>query len=116
MTHAETRSDLGVDSASARLTLSRNSAPGFGRAASDVCAAVCGNATGVTKSTIGGPLAADLACGVGNPLIADMESLGQPQRLPPQPFLGIGVRLRERWELWRNRAERQRAPFARLAR
>jgi glycine/D-amino acid oxidase-like deaminating enzyme len=88
------------------VTLSRNSAPGFGRVASDVYAAVCCNATGVTKSTIGGLLAADMACGVDNPLIADMESLGRPQRLPPPPFLGLGVRLRERWELWRNRHER----------
>ena len=88
------------------VTLSRNSAPGFGRVASDVYAAVCCNATGVTKSTIGGLLAADMACGIDNPLIADMQSLGQPQRLPPQPFLGLGVHLRSRWELWRNRAER----------
>jgi hypothetical protein len=64
------------------------------------------NATGVTKSTIGGLLAADMACGIDNQLIADMQSLGQPQRLPPQPFLGLGVQLRARWELWRNRAER----------
>ncbi len=41
-------------------------------------------------------LAADMACGVDNPLIADTESLGQPQRLPPPPFLGLGVRLGER--------------------
>ena len=45
-------------------------------------------------------------CGIDNPLIADMQSLGQPQRLPPPPFLGLGVHLRSRWELWRNRAER----------
>jgi hypothetical protein len=35
-----------------------------------------------------------------------MESLGRPQALPPQPFLGLGVRLRQRWELWKNRGER----------
>jgi len=88
------------------VTLSRNSAPGFGRVAPAVYAAVCCNAVGVTKSTIGGLLAADMACGIDNPLIADMESLGEPEPLPPQPFLGLGVRLRERWELWKNRAER----------
>jgi glycine/D-amino acid oxidase-like deaminating enzyme len=88
------------------VTLSRNSAPGFGRVAPSVYAAVCCNAVGVTKSTIAGLLAADMACGVDNPLIADMESLGQPQALPPQPFLGLGVRLRQRWELWKNRGER----------
>jgi glycine/D-amino acid oxidase-like deaminating enzyme len=88
------------------VCLSRNHAPGFGRVAPSVYSAVCCNAVGVTKSTIGGMLAADMACGEDNPLIADMEDLGQPATLPPQPFLGVGVRLRERWELWRNRHER----------
>ncbi|MGH8632225.1 MAG: NAD(P)/FAD-dependent oxidoreductase, partial [Burkholderiales bacterium] len=88
------------------VCLSRNHAPGFGRVAPSVYSAVCCNAVGVTKSTIGGLLAADMACGEDNPLIADMESLGRPAALPPQPLLGIGVRLRQRWELWRNRHER----------
>jgi glycine/D-amino acid oxidase-like deaminating enzyme len=88
------------------VCLSRNGAPGFGRVAPSVYAAVCCNAVGVTKGTIGGMLAADMACGEDNPLIGDMESLGAPETLPPQPFLGIGVRLRQRWELWRNRHER----------
>jgi len=38
-----------------------------------------------------------------------MNPAALTQRLPPPPFLGLGVRLRGRWELWRNRAERQRA-------
>jgi glycine/D-amino acid oxidase-like deaminating enzyme len=88
------------------VTLSRNAAPGFAQVAPTVYAAVCCNAVGVTKATIAGLLAADMACGIDNPLIADMQSLGRPEPLPPQPFLGIGVRLRERWELWKNRAER----------
>ncbi len=88
------------------LCLSRNHAPGFGRIAPNVWAAVCQNAVGVTKGTIGGLLAADLACGVDNPLISDMESLGTPDPLPPRPFLDIGVRTRMAWELWRARRER----------
>ena len=63
--------------------LSRNSAPGFGRVASGVYSAVCCNAVGVTKSTIAGLPAADMACDEDNPLIADMESLGKPAALPP---------------------------------
>lgn len=88
------------------LCLSRNHAPGFGRIAPNVWAAVCQNAMGVTRGTIGGLLAADMACGVDNPLIADLESQGSPSRLPPRPFLDIGVRARQVWELWRYRAER----------
>lgn len=87
------------------LCLSRNHAPGFGQVASNVYAAVCQNAVGVTKGTISGLLAADMACGEDNPLIADMESLGRPEALPPRPFLDIGVRARFAWEVWRNRAE-----------
>ena len=88
------------------VCLSRNHAPGFGRVAPNVYAAVCQNAVGVTKGTIGGLLAADMACGVDNPLISDMESLGTPSPLPPRPFLDVGVRARSAWELWRNRHER----------
>lgn len=87
------------------VCLSRNGAPGFGKVAGNVWSAVCQNAVGVTKGTIAGLLAADLATGRDNPLIADMESLGQPSRLPPEPFLGIGVRVRNSLDSWRGRHE-----------
>jgi glycine/D-amino acid oxidase-like deaminating enzyme len=87
------------------VCLSRNAAPGFGQLASNVWSAVCQNAVGVTKGTIGGLLAADLATGRENPLIADMQGLGEPSPLPPQPFLDLGVRARFAWELWSNRHE-----------
>ncbi|MEL6197980.1 MAG: FAD-dependent oxidoreductase, partial [Pseudomonadota bacterium] len=87
------------------VCLSRNSAPGFGKLASNVWSAVCQNAVGVTKGTIGGMLAADMATDRDNPLIDDMLSLGEPSSLPPRPFLDIGVRTRFAWELWSNRHE-----------
>jgi glycine/D-amino acid oxidase-like deaminating enzyme len=87
------------------LCLSRNGAPGFGQLAPNVWSAVCQNAVGVTKGTVGGLLAADLASGRDNPLIAEMQSLGEPSPLPPRPFLDLGVRARFQWELWRNRDE-----------
>lgn len=87
------------------LALTGNHVPGFGEVAPNIFAAVCQNAVGVTKGTIGGLLAADLACGQDNPLIEDMRSLGEPERLPPRPLLDIGVRARFAWELWRARAE-----------
>jgi glycine/D-amino acid oxidase-like deaminating enzyme len=85
--------------------LSRNSAPGFGPLSATVWTAVCCNGVGVTKSTIAGLLAADMACGEDNPLIADMERLGQPAPLPPRPLLDIGVHARNRFDLWRHRYE-----------
>ena len=87
------------------VALTRNSAPGFGRIRGGVHAACGQNAIGVTKGTMSGILAADLACGRDNPLLTDMEALGTPSALPPAPFLGLGVRARLAWELWRWRAE-----------
>lgn len=87
------------------VCLSRNSAPGFGRLKPNVWSAVCQNAVGVTKGTFGGILAADLATGRDNPLIADMESLGAPSLLPRRPFLDLGVRVRFALEILRNRHE-----------
>jgi len=87
------------------LCLSRNGSPGFGQVAPGVWSAVCQNAIGVTKGTASGVLAADQACGVDNPMIGHMEELGRPDLLPPQPFLGVGVRARLAWELWSNRHE-----------
>jgi glycine/D-amino acid oxidase-like deaminating enzyme len=87
------------------ICLSQNGAPGFGRIADNVYTSVCQNAIGVTKGTAGGMLAADMACGVDNELIGYMQSLGEPKRLPVQPFLDIGVRARLAWELWKDRKE-----------
>ena len=87
------------------VCLSRNAAPGFGQLSPNIWSAVCQNAVGVTKGTFGGTLAADLACGRQNDLIADMESLGEPTQLPMRPFLDLGVRARFGWELFANRHE-----------
>ncbi|MXZ81825.1 MAG: FAD-binding oxidoreductase [Gammaproteobacteria bacterium] len=87
------------------LALSQNGAPGFGRVAENVYSCVCQNAIGVTKGTIGGMLAADMACGEDNELIGYMQSLGQPSVLPPSPFLDIGVRAKLLWETWSARDE-----------
>jgi glycine/D-amino acid oxidase-like deaminating enzyme len=87
------------------VCLSQNGAPGFGQVADNVYTSVCQNAIGVTKGTAGGMLAADMACDVDNELIGFMQSLGVPNRLPMQPFLDIGVRARQAWELWKARKE-----------
>jgi len=87
------------------ICLSQNGAPGFGKLADNVYASVCQNAIGVTKGTAGGMLAADMACGIDNELIGFMQSLGEPKRLPMQPFLDLGVRARLAWELWKGRRE-----------
>lgn len=87
------------------VCLSNNGAPGFGQIDNNIYSAICQNAIGVTKGTISGLLAADMACGVDNELIGFMQSMGEPSKLPPRPFLDIGVRTRTRMELWRARGE-----------
>ena len=87
------------------ICLSQNGAPGFGKISDNVYTSVCQNAIGVTKGTAGGMLAADMACGVDNKLIGFMQSFGEPDRLPIEPLLGIGVRARLAWELWKARKE-----------
>ena len=88
------------------VALARNQAPGFGRIASGVYAAVCQNGPGVTNGTIAGLLAADLAAGEDNPLIALMERRGTPSLTPPRPFYDLGVKARWLKEMWRGRTER----------
>lgn len=87
------------------VCMSRNSAPAFGPCAPNVWTACCHNGIGVTKATISGLLAADMACRRDNPLMADMLSLGHPTKLPPEPLISIGARTKIAWEVWRNRRE-----------
>ena len=88
------------------VCLSWNYAPGFGRVAPNVFSAVCQCGVGLTRGTISGLLAADMAAGRDNPLIADMEELGRPSVLPPRPFLDVGARTGLAWTTWRGRAEK----------
>jgi glycine/D-amino acid oxidase-like deaminating enzyme len=87
------------------ICMSRNGSPAFGPCASNVWTASCHNGIGVTKGTMSGLLAADMACGLDNPLILDMLSLGAPDRLPPRLLTDIGARAKLQWEVWRNRRE-----------
>lgn len=87
------------------VCMSRNSAFGFGRLAPNVYGAVCQNGIGITTGTIGGLLAAELACGESSELLDFMLQLEQPAALLPKIFLNAGVRSRLLWEKWRGRAE-----------
>ena len=87
------------------ICLSRNGAPAFGPVAPNVWIAACQNGIGVTKGTISGLLAADMACEQENSLLPDMLSLGSPTTLPPKPIVEVGARLMMKRELWKNRYE-----------
>lgn len=87
------------------ICMSRNGAPAFGQAQHNIWMAACQNGIGVTKGTISGMLAADMASARDNPLIADIQALGSPQTLPAKPLVEIGARTMMRWEKWKNRHE-----------
>ncbi|MGM3173145.1 NAD(P)/FAD-dependent oxidoreductase [Dickeya lacustris] len=85
---------------SGMIGVTRNGAPGWGKFADNLYAAVGCNGAGISKQTVAGSTLADLACGVDNALIADMQALGKPNMIPPRPLLDMGIRasiLKERW-------------------
>jgi glycine/D-amino acid oxidase-like deaminating enzyme len=69
-----------------------NGAQFFGALAPNLYAAAGYNGVGIAMGTISGVLLADLALGADSALLTDMCALPQPDRLPPAPALGIGVR------------------------
>lgn len=51
---------------------------------------------GIAMGTALGSLTADLVCGEDSPALADALALEGPRWLPPQPFLGMGIKWRVR--------------------
>ena len=76
------------------LCLSLNSAPAFGEIEKGVYVAGCCNGLGAVQGTLYGKLAAELAAGVDQPMIADALDEPQPVKLYPEPLMSIGVPLR----------------------
>jgi glycine/D-amino acid oxidase-like deaminating enzyme len=85
--------------------MTRNWASFFGRLERGVFASLGYSGVGVPRGTISGKLLAEYALGSESDLIPDVQAVSGPTRLPPDPFLGLGVRTRLRWYHWRSRAE-----------
>ena len=77
----------------------------FGRLDRGVFASLGYAGIGVPLGTISGKLLADFALGSESNLTRDVQALSGPKGLPPEPFLGLGVRARMWWESWRNQGE-----------
>lgn len=77
----------------------------FGRLEPGVYAALGYCGVGVARGTISGKLLAEYAMGSDSDLLRDVQSLSTPRRLPPQPFLGIGIHARLKKYLWDTRTE-----------
>jgi glycine/D-amino acid oxidase-like deaminating enzyme len=87
------------------LCLSLNSAPAFGEVEERVFVAGCCNGLGTVQGTLYGMLAADLAVGSNEPMVADALNEPPPARLYPEPLMSIGAPLKL-WAMQR-RASRE---------
>jgi glycine/D-amino acid oxidase-like deaminating enzyme len=85
--------------------MTRDWASIFGRLERGVFASLGYSGVGVPRGTISGKLLAEFALGSESDLIRDVQALSGPKRLPPEPFLGLGVRARLAWYRWQSRAE-----------
>ena len=75
------------------MALSRNGAPIFGKLADGVHGSLICNGVGIARGTICGKLLAEDLCGEDSELLRIMHAAGRPNRNPPAPLLGLGVRL-----------------------
>jgi len=85
--------------------MTRDWASVFGRLDRGVFASLGYCGVGIARGTISGKLLAEFALGAESDLIADVRALSDPKHLPPEPFLGLGVRARLAWYKWQTRAE-----------
>lgn len=79
------------------LCLALNSVPVFGEVRPKVFAACCQNGLGTVKGTLNGKLAADLAAGGTDPMLAEWQAFDDPARLYPEPFTTLGARAKLWW-------------------
>jgi len=94
------------DTWTGQLGLASNFAPGFGKIRENVWSAMIQNGVGMTKGTMSGLLAADALNGINSQLLEDIEAMGNPGQLPPQPILSMGIWAKVKWWEWSQRAER----------
>ena len=87
------------------VSLSKNSAPACGRYRRNVYVVDCLDSLGLTHGHRYRHADRRLRTGNDNPLIADLEALGRPVRLPPQPFSTSGPDRPSPWWTWRGRRE-----------
>lgn len=85
--------------------MTRNWASFFGRLEQGVFASLGYCGVGLPRGTISGTLLAEHAMGAESDLIRDVQYVSGPKRLPPEPFLGLGVRARLALHRWQHRTE-----------
>ncbi|MFT7557259.1 MAG: glycine/D-amino acid oxidase-like deaminating enzyme [Planctomycetota bacterium] len=87
---------------SGRLCLSRNHAPAIAELKPGLFSACCQNGLGLTRGTIGGVIAAEMASDYkGDSLLPDYDFKTMPNRLIAEPFMSAGARAVLRLKEWR---------------
>ena len=76
---------------SGSLALTRNHNGFFGQLAPNVYGALFCNGLGITRGTVTGSLLADMIAGKRHELMDFLLATSGPSRLPPEPFLSLGV-------------------------
>ncbi|MGE8186323.1 NAD(P)/FAD-dependent oxidoreductase [Pseudomonas sp. NPDC086278] len=87
------------------LSASRSGQAYFSRVEEGVYAVAGCNGSGVARGTLWGRLLAELASGIGSPMLDSVMRRAQPGWLPPRPLLDIGAFVRMRVEAVRARTE-----------
>lgn len=87
------------------MGMSGNLRPYFGRLDDGLFAAGGYHGAGIAFGTTAGRLLAEHALGVESPELDDVRALPGPRWIPPEPFLGWGVRLRLAWDQWKTGGE-----------
>ena len=88
-----------------RLCLSRNGVSVVRALESNLYAACVQNGLGTARGTLGGMLAAELACGEQSPALQRALDSDVPQVLPPEPLSWLGANAVMRWQEFRAGAE-----------
>lgn len=87
------------------LCLSRNGVAVMRKLDEGVYSGCVQNGLGLTRGTLTGIGAAELACGETSAITAYFTRQARPRRLPPRPFQQIGANALLRWKEWRARDE-----------
>jgi len=95
-----------LDTWTGQIGLASNFAPGFGQVRDNVWSAMIQNGVGMTKGTMSGRLAAEALNGIDSQLLKDIQAMGNPEQLPPQPILSMGIWAKVKWWEWTQRSER----------
>jgi glycine/D-amino acid oxidase-like deaminating enzyme len=83
-----------------RLCLSLNSVPVFGELDPGIYSAACQNGLGTVKGTLSGMLAAELAVLGDTEMVREFKAYDPPKKLPPEPFLSVGVKANLFFKEW----------------